>query len=182
MMKGKAIMEESANPKKLIKELKCSFSRMRISVKIEKKKEPDFNAEQKQELAKEEDERLNLEASMNNAKTTGMKDNILNSVSIVVSSASIIVSTGRRFIIVSTGSNSASQNLAFLSSENTGSTNEVSTASGDFEVSTASRDFGVSTAGGINQVPSTPCAYDKLTHPFTTNIQSSTENEGFSAD
>ncbi|GJR47319.1 hypothetical protein Tco_1315422 [Tanacetum coccineum] len=49
------------------------------------------------------------------------------------------------------GSNSASQNLAFLSSENTGSTNEVSTASGD---------FGVSTAGGINQVPSTPCAHD----------------------
>ncbi|GJS18424.1 hypothetical protein Tco_0412896 [Tanacetum coccineum] len=41
---------------------------------------------------------------------------------------------------------SASQNLAFLSSENTSSTNEVSTASGD---------FGVSTAGGINQVPST---------------------------
>ncbi|GKB62971.1 hypothetical protein Tco_0919157 [Tanacetum coccineum] len=31
------------------------------------------------------------------------------------------------------------------------STNEVSTASGD---------FGVSTAGGINQVPSTPCAHD----------------------
>ncbi|GJR10080.1 ribonuclease H-like domain-containing protein [Tanacetum coccineum] len=47
----------------------------------------------------------------------------------------------------SSGSNSASQNLAFLSSENTNSTNEVSTASGD---------FGVSTAGGINQVPSTP--------------------------
>ncbi|GJS15830.1 ribonuclease H-like domain-containing protein [Tanacetum coccineum] len=42
----------------------------------------------------------------------------------------------------SSGSNSASQNLAFLSSENTNSTNEVSTASGD---------FGVSTAGGINQ-------------------------------
>ncbi|GKC27780.1 hypothetical protein Tco_1035074 [Tanacetum coccineum] len=80
MMKGKAIMEESANPKKLIKELKCSFSRMRISVKIEKKKEPDFNAEQKQELAKEEDERLNLEASMNNAKTTGMKDNIIEGI------------------------------------------------------------------------------------------------------
>ncbi|GJU26954.1 ribonuclease H-like domain-containing protein [Tanacetum coccineum] len=38
----------------------------------------------------------------------------------------------------SPGSNSASQNLAFLSSENTNSTNEVSTA------------------GGINQVPSTP--------------------------
>ncbi|GJU96104.1 hypothetical protein Tco_1320860 [Tanacetum coccineum] len=51
----------------------------------------------------------------------------------------------------SLGSNSASQNLAFLSSENTSSTNEVSTASGD---------FGVSTAGGINQVPSTPCAHD----------------------
>ncbi|GJS73028.1 ribonuclease H-like domain-containing protein [Tanacetum coccineum] len=32
----------------------------------------------------------------------------------------------------SSGSNSASQNLAFLSSENTGGTNEVSTASGDF--------------------------------------------------
>ncbi|GJX24528.1 putative ribonuclease H-like domain-containing protein [Tanacetum coccineum] len=51
----------------------------------------------------------------------------------------------------SSGSNSASQNLAFLSSENTSSTNEVSTASGDFRVSTA---------GGINQVPSTPCAHD----------------------
>ncbi|GKG48250.1 hypothetical protein Tco_0510135, partial [Tanacetum coccineum] len=48
-------------------------------------------------------------------------------------------------------SNSTSQNLAFISSENTGSTNEVSTASGD---------FGVSTAGGINQVSSTPCAHD----------------------
>ncbi|GJU02642.1 hypothetical protein Tco_1112980, partial [Tanacetum coccineum] len=43
----------------------------------------------------------------------------------------------------SSGSNSASQNLAFLSSENTSSTDEVSTASGD---------FGVSTAGGINQM------------------------------
>ncbi|GJV92677.1 putative ribonuclease H-like domain-containing protein [Tanacetum coccineum] len=51
----------------------------------------------------------------------------------------------------SSGSNSASQDLAFLSSENTSSTNEVSTASGD---------FGVSTAGGISQVPSTPCAHD----------------------
>ncbi|GKA10568.1 hypothetical protein Tco_0690001 [Tanacetum coccineum] len=51
----------------------------------------------------------------------------------------------------SPGSNSASQNLTFLSSENTSSTNEVSTAS---------RDFGVSTAGGSNQVPSTPCAHD----------------------
>ncbi|GJZ63648.1 ribonuclease H-like domain-containing protein, partial [Tanacetum coccineum] len=43
----------------------------------------------------------------------------------------------------SSGFNSASQNLAFLSSENTNSTNEVSTASGD---------IGVSTAGGINQM------------------------------
>ncbi|GJU10339.1 hypothetical protein Tco_1132735 [Tanacetum coccineum] len=49
------------------------------------------------------------------------------------------------------GSNSASQNLAFLSSENTNSTNEVSTASGD---------FGISAAGGINQVPTTPSAHD----------------------
>ncbi|GJT92086.1 hypothetical protein Tco_1080931 [Tanacetum coccineum] len=45
----------------------------------------------------------------------------------------------------SSGSNSASQNLAFLSSENTGGTNE---------------DFGVCTAGEINQVPSTPCDHD----------------------
>ncbi|GJR91069.1 hypothetical protein Tco_0215080 [Tanacetum coccineum] len=42
----------------------------------------------------------------------------------------------------SSGSNSASQNLAFLSSDNTNTTNEVSTASGD---------IGVSTGGGINQ-------------------------------
>ncbi|GJY46242.1 hypothetical protein Tco_0435305 [Tanacetum coccineum] len=34
----------------------------------------------------------------------------------------------------SSGSNSASQNLAFLSCENTGSTNEVSTSSGDFGI------------------------------------------------
>ncbi|GKB28497.1 hypothetical protein Tco_0867898, partial [Tanacetum coccineum] len=72
----------------------------------------------------------------------------------------------------SSGSNSASQNLAFLSSENTGSTNEVSTASGDFEVSTASGDFGVSTAGGINQVPSTPCAYD-ISYSFLSQPTSS---------
>ncbi|GKE02497.1 hypothetical protein Tco_1390480 [Tanacetum coccineum] len=50
----------------------------------------------------------------------------------------------------SSGSNSASQNLTCLSSENPGSTN----------ISTASGDFGGSTAGGINQVPSTPCAHD----------------------
>ncbi|GJY28191.1 hypothetical protein Tco_0403958 [Tanacetum coccineum] len=51
----------------------------------------------------------------------------------------------------SSSSTSTSQNLAFLSSENTSSTNEVSTASGDFRVSTA---------GGISQVSSTPCAHD----------------------
>ncbi|GJR23716.1 putative ribonuclease H-like domain-containing protein [Tanacetum coccineum] len=51
----------------------------------------------------------------------------------------------------SSSSTSTSQNLAFLSSENTSSTNEVSTASGD---------FGVSIAGGISQVSSTPCAHD----------------------
>ncbi|GKF64316.1 hypothetical protein Tco_0187764 [Tanacetum coccineum] len=50
----------------------------------------------------------------------------------------------------SSGSNSTSQNLAFLSFKNTNSTNEVSTCSGD---------FGVSTAGGINQVPSTLSGY-----------------------
>ncbi|GJX61996.1 hypothetical protein Tco_0294896 [Tanacetum coccineum] len=43
----------------------------------------------------------------------------------------------------SSSSTSTSQNLAFLSSENTSNTNEVSTAS---------RDFGVSTAGGISQI------------------------------
>ncbi|GJT10526.1 retrovirus-related pol polyprotein from transposon TNT 1-94 [Tanacetum coccineum] len=51
----------------------------------------------------------------------------------------------------SLSSTSTSQNLAYLSSKNTSSTNEVSAASGD---------YGVSTAGGINQVPSTPCAHD----------------------
>ncbi|GKA40829.1 hypothetical protein Tco_0733422 [Tanacetum coccineum] len=69
------------------------------------------------------------------------------------------------------GSNSAFQNLAFLSSKNTSSTNEVSTASGD---------FGVSTAGGINQVPSTPCAHDVAYSFFaqpTTSPQ--LENEDF---
>ncbi|GKE54853.1 ribonuclease H-like domain-containing protein [Tanacetum coccineum] len=49
----------------------------------------------------------------------------------------------------SSSSISNSQNLAFLSSENTSSTNEVSTPSGD---------FGVSTAGGTSQASSTPCA------------------------
>ncbi|GJZ31366.1 putative ribonuclease H-like domain-containing protein [Tanacetum coccineum] len=53
----------------------------------------------------------------------------------------------------------------------TSSTNEVSTASGD---------FGVSTAGGINQVPSTPCAHDVAYSFFaqpTTSPQ--LENEDF---
>ncbi|GJT41388.1 ribonuclease H-like domain-containing protein [Tanacetum coccineum] len=51
----------------------------------------------------------------------------------------------------SSGSNSASQNFAFVSSQNTKNANEVSTASGD---------FGVNIAGGINQVPTTPSAHD----------------------
>ncbi|GJR97044.1 hypothetical protein Tco_0269218 [Tanacetum coccineum] len=46
---------------------------------------------------------------------------------------------------------STSHNLAFLSSENTSSTNEVCTASGDFRVSTV---------GEISQVSTTPCAHD----------------------
>ncbi|GJZ48881.1 ribonuclease H-like domain-containing protein [Tanacetum coccineum] len=71
----------------------------------------------------------------------------------------------------SSGSNSASQNLAFLSSKNIGSTNEVSTASGDFRVSTA---------GGINQVPSTPCAHD-IAYSFLAQPTTSPqlENEDF---
>ncbi|GJW94222.1 putative ribonuclease H-like domain-containing protein [Tanacetum coccineum] len=62
-------------------------------------------------------------------------------------------------------------NLAFLSSENTNSTNEVSTASGD---------FGVSTAGGINQVPSTPSAHD-IAYSFLAQPTTSPqlENEDF---
>ncbi|GJW80989.1 hypothetical protein Tco_0144964 [Tanacetum coccineum] len=71
----------------------------------------------------------------------------------------------------SSGSNSASQNLAFLSSENTNSTNEVSTVSGD---------FGVSTAGGINQVPYTPSAHD-IAYSFLAQPTTSPqlENEDF---
>ncbi|GJV09977.1 hypothetical protein Tco_1351518 [Tanacetum coccineum] len=71
----------------------------------------------------------------------------------------------------SSGSNSASQNLAFLSSKNNSGTNEVSTAIGD---------FGVSTASGINQVPYTPCAHDVAYSFFaqpTTSPQ--LENEDF---
>ncbi|GKB05802.1 hypothetical protein Tco_0833997 [Tanacetum coccineum] len=72
---------------------------------------------------------------------------------------------------VTSSSTSTSQNLAFLSSENTSSTNEVSTASGDFRVSTA---------GGISQVSSTPCAHDVACSFFaqpTTSPQ--LENEDF---
>ncbi|GJS52376.1 putative ribonuclease H-like domain-containing protein [Tanacetum coccineum] len=69
----------------------------------------------------------------------------------------------------SSGSNSASQNLAFLSSENTNSTNEVSTASGD---------FGVSTGGGINQVPSTPSAHD-IAYSFLAQPTTSPQLESF---
>ncbi|GJS53312.1 hypothetical protein Tco_0626674 [Tanacetum coccineum] len=71
----------------------------------------------------------------------------------------------------SSSSTSTSQNLAFLSSENTSSTNEVSTASGD---------FGVSSAGGISQVSSTLCAHDVACSFFaqpTTSPQ--LENEDF---
>ncbi|GKF56117.1 hypothetical protein Tco_0166457, partial [Tanacetum coccineum] len=71
----------------------------------------------------------------------------------------------------SSSSTSTSQNLAFISSENTSSTNEVNTASGD---------FGVSTAGGISQVLSTLCAHDVACSFFaqpTTRPQ--LENEDF---
>ncbi|GJT94615.1 hypothetical protein Tco_1090133 [Tanacetum coccineum] len=47
----------------------------------------------------------------------------------------------------SSSSSSTSKNLAFLSSENTSSTNKVSSVSGE---------FGVNTAGGTNQASSTP--------------------------
>ncbi|GJQ92158.1 hypothetical protein Tco_0003297 [Tanacetum coccineum] len=71
----------------------------------------------------------------------------------------------------SSSSTSNSQNLAFLSSENTSSTNKVSTANGDFRVSTA---------GGISQVSSTSCAHDVACSFFaqpTTSPQ--LENEDF---
>ncbi|GJZ37794.1 hypothetical protein Tco_0583985 [Tanacetum coccineum] len=72
---------------------------------------------------------------------------------------------------MSSSSTSTSQNLAFLSSENTSSTNEVSTAS---------RDFGVSTARAISQVSTTPCSHDVACSFFaqpTTSPQ--LENEYF---
>ncbi|GJU36803.1 ribonuclease H-like domain-containing protein [Tanacetum coccineum] len=65
-----------------------------------------------------------------------------------------------------------SQNLAFLSSENTSSTNEVNTAS---------RDFGVSTAAGTglsSQVSSTPCADEVMCSFFAQQTTSpQLENE-----
>ncbi|GJW33927.1 hypothetical protein Tco_0053959 [Tanacetum coccineum] len=51
----------------------------------------------------------------------------------------------------SSTSSSNTQNLTFISSENTNSTNEVSTVNGDFRVSAA---------GGINHVRTTPYAQD----------------------
>ncbi|GJZ60453.1 putative ribonuclease H-like domain-containing protein [Tanacetum coccineum] len=69
----------------------------------------------------------------------------------------------------SSSTTSNSQNLAFLSSENTSRTNEVSTANGD---------FGVSTAGGTIQVSYTPYADEVMCSFFaqqTTNPQ--LENE-----
>ncbi|GJR32318.1 ribonuclease H-like domain-containing protein [Tanacetum coccineum] len=51
----------------------------------------------------------------------------------------------------SSSSSSTSQNLAFLSSKNTSSTNKVSTASGE---------FGINTAGGTSQSSSAPCAHE----------------------
>ncbi|GJY20428.1 hypothetical protein Tco_0392994 [Tanacetum coccineum] len=71
----------------------------------------------------------------------------------------------------SSSSTSTSHNLAFLSSKNTSSANEVSTASGDFEVSTA---------GGISQVSTTLCAHD-VTFSFFTQPTTShqLENKDF---
>ncbi|GKC04415.1 hypothetical protein Tco_0996025, partial [Tanacetum coccineum] len=66
----------------------------------------------------------------------------------------------------SLSSTSNSQNLAFLSSENTSSTNEVSTASGN---------FGVNTAGGTSstsQVSSTPGADEVVCSFFAQQIMS----------
>ncbi|GJS20002.1 hypothetical protein Tco_0448634 [Tanacetum coccineum] len=71
----------------------------------------------------------------------------------------------------SSSSTSTSHNLSFLSFENTSSTNEVSTASGDFRVSTD---------GGISQVSTTPCTLDVACSFFsqpTTSPQ--LENEDF---
>ncbi|GJX58956.1 hypothetical protein Tco_0290346, partial [Tanacetum coccineum] len=72
----------------------------------------------------------------------------------------------------SLNSTSTSQNLAFLSFKNTSSTNEISTASGDFQVSTAR---------GISQVSTTPCAHDVACSFFTQPTTSpQLENNDFS--
>ncbi|GKB61823.1 ribonuclease H-like domain-containing protein, partial [Tanacetum coccineum] len=64
---------------------------------------------------------------------------------------------------------SNSQNLAFLSFENTSRSNEVSTASGDFRVSIA---------GGSSQVSSTPCADEVMCSFFAQQTTSpQLENE-----
>ncbi|GJV22874.1 ribonuclease H-like domain-containing protein [Tanacetum coccineum] len=68
-------------------------------------------------------------------------------------------------------SSTSTQNLAFLSSENTSSTNEVSTASGN---------FGVSTSEGTNQGSSTPCAHEVACSFFDQPTNSpQLENEDF---
>ncbi|GKA97605.1 hypothetical protein Tco_0825499 [Tanacetum coccineum] len=72
----------------------------------------------------------------------------------------------------SSSSISNSQNLAFLSSENTSSTNEVSTASGDFRVST------VGGTSSSSQVSSTPCADEVMCSFFAQQTTSpQLENE-----
>ncbi|GJW95146.1 putative ribonuclease H-like domain-containing protein [Tanacetum coccineum] len=71
----------------------------------------------------------------------------------------------------SSSSLATSQNLAFLSSENTSSTNKVSTASGE---------FGVNTAGRTSQVSTAPCVHEAACSFFaqpTTTPQ--LENEDF---
>ncbi|GJW30056.1 hypothetical protein Tco_0046931 [Tanacetum coccineum] len=102
------------------------------------------------------------------------------------SSASTHVSTGRRVSIVSTDAKSLwaaisirfeemmnpkdAENIGFLSSENTSSTNEVSIAS---------RNFGVNTARGTsstNQVSSTPCADEVVCSFFAQQTTSSPLN------
>ncbi|GKE78980.1 hypothetical protein Tco_1545100 [Tanacetum coccineum] len=71
----------------------------------------------------------------------------------------------------SLSSTSTSQNLAFISSENTSNANEVSTASGYFRVSTT---------GVISQVSTTLCAHDVACSFFAQPTTSSLhENEDF---
>ncbi|GJW40311.1 hypothetical protein Tco_0066156 [Tanacetum coccineum] len=70
----------------------------------------------------------------------------------------------------SSSSSTTSQNLAFLSSENTSSTNKVSTAS---------REFGVNTAGGTSQVSSAPCVYEAACSFFAQPTSPQLVNEDF---